>query len=244
MADYKISQTPSNRKRPAPSRRKVAKRASSRSLSPQLVLGGIILVLVLVLGGFAWAHFFAGSPKTAGGSSASKSATKPVPSGTRAAVTNALDSKKATALSGYYASQVHVVMTRQGINQTLASGNVNRLISDLFNGSQGSWNWNVSTGDLSTWQNGPYGQYFDGTVIVGQSSDGTVVSIGVDSSGQITTIFVAPTSDLTNPTTPGSGSTTSSPSDTSSTDNTTSGTGTTGSTSPSSGTNLDGQYSE
>lgn len=207
MAEYKISQTPDGKKPTTAKRRKVAKRASSRRLSPQLVMGGIVLVLVLTFGGLAWAHFFIAKPQVANGNTAARANArpvhKPVSPATRSAVTDAIASQKAGNLSGFYAPQVHVVMTKQGINRTLSAAEVSQLISNPLNGAQSPWNWHVPAGDIAAWQTGPYGQYFDGNVIVGQSSDGTVVSVAVDGNGQITTIFVAPVGELTPPTNSG-----------------------------------------
>ncbi|MEO8785189.1 MAG: hypothetical protein ABI221_02695 [Candidatus Saccharimonadales bacterium] len=247
MADYKISQTPDGSKRASPKRRKVAKRASSRSFNPQLVMGGIVLVLILVFGGLAWAHFFVAKPQLASGSTTAKPIHKPVSAATRSAVTGAIASQQAGNLSAYYGAQVHVVMTKQGINRTLSGAQVSQLINNPLNGAQSPWNWHLPPGDIAAWQTGPYGQYFDGNVIVGQSNDGTVVSVTVDDNGQITTIFVAPVGDLTPPSSGGGANTGAQGTSSGSTGSSGSGTSNGGSTggSPSNpSTGLGGQYSD
>ena len=217
MDEYKISQTPGNKKSaPSTKGKKTTKRKASKapkarntkSLSPQYVMGGIVVALVLILAGVAWAHFIAKSDTSTSGSAASvkdggKAGSKGiVPGEAFNTVTNAISDKNPSSLNKYYAKNVKVVIRKKGINQTVSGKSVEALIKDVLNSAQTPWDWHVSTAQLSAWQQGPYGQYFTGNVIVGISNDGTVVSIELNNDGEIITVFIAPVGDLTTPGTP------------------------------------------
>jgi uncharacterized membrane protein YgcG len=209
MDSYKLSQNPGKAKKPINNKKRSASRSSKRrtgrSLDPQLVLGGIVLVMILVLAGLAWAHYFGKTnPSPNSSQTGGNRGTVVVPAKTFSSVTEAIGNNKAADLNHYYASQVHVVMVGSKYDKMLGSADVNGIISNPLNSAQSPWNWHVPPGDLSAWQTGPYGQYFDGNVIVGISSDGTVISVGLDDNGQITTIFEAPVGDLTTPSNGGS----------------------------------------
>jgi hypothetical protein len=233
MDQYKISQNPSTSSKKAPKKKgvkvkarprtKAPKQRNTRSLSPQLVLGGIVLVMVMILAGVAWAHFFSkssespatGSPAVSvkkGGNSGSSGV---VPAETFGAVTAAIGDKRTSTIDKYYAKNVHVIIKKRGVNQNVSGKTVGSLINDVLNTAETPWDWHVSPTQLSAWQQGPQGQYFTGNVIVGISNDGTVVSIELNDAGEIITVFIAPVGDLTTPattsptaTTPGSDGTT------------------------------------
>jgi hypothetical protein len=230
MEQYKISQNPGGPSSPAPvnsgkkpakapkppkrGKRKtyVPKQRQTRSLDPQLVLGGAVVALLLIFAGVAWAAHLSKSkaPAVNGGAAATKKTAggsgKVIPGETYNAVTSAIGDKKPNALNKYYAKSVHVFIRGHNINQTVTGSQAGALVNDYINGAQTPWNWHVSASDLSAWQTGPYGQYFTGNDIVGISNDGLVISITIDDNGQITGIFIAPVGDLT---TPGSGGSTS-----------------------------------
>lgn len=212
MDKYSISQTPAgkgskNRQIGNKVNRTKAAKRQSRSLNPQLVLGGLVLIAVLVLAGLVWMRFFVGSPQAASGNNSGQKTNKttPVTASKRDAVTAAVDNKQPTGLNHYYAAQVRVIMP--GYNKLLSAADVAKIISNPLNSAQTPWNWHVPPGDLSNWQTGPYGDNFTGNVVVGISNDGTVISIGFDNDGNIDTIFIAPAGDLA-PTTPGGDTTT------------------------------------
>ncbi len=219
MDQYKISQTPGSKKKPVNKGAKAPKRRQTKSLSPQLVMVGVVVTLALVLGGVVWARYFnnsVDSPSKSGSSAGTKSGSETVvtavPEATFNNVTTAINNNKPADLKKYYAKTVKVIILKTNINQSVTAAQVENLISNPLNSAQTPWNWHPSVEDLAAWQSGPYGQYFGDNTIVGISPDGTVISIHIDENGQIDTIFVAPVGDLTDPTTPGSSET--SPSDT------------------------------
>lgn len=109
-------------------------------------------------------------------------------------IISAVELKLLGNLSSRYAKRVHVVVTG-GINITVASDQVLSYLNALA-GAQNPWNWNIPASTLAAWQQGPYGQYFTGNVLVGESSNGYVVSFGFDQNGDISTVFIATNADL------------------------------------------------
>jgi hypothetical protein len=217
MDQYKISQTPGSKTAKKTKKNKVQapKQRDTQSISPQLITVIVVLVLALVLAGVVVAHFMTKKATSNSGASsaASKAASKSgasvaVSGKTFTGVTNAFGSKNVGALNSYYASKVHVVLIRSGVNQTYGSGQVGAVVSNPITNALTPWDWHVPAGQLAAWQTGPYGQYFLGNVVVGISSDGTVAAIHFDSSGQIDGIFMAPVGDLTTPTPSANGGTT------------------------------------
>ncbi len=216
MDEYKISQTPGTKKsapstkgKKAPKRKgsKAPKARNTKALNPQLVMGAVVVALVLVLAGVAWAHFVAKDDTPTGTTASVKDGGKAgskgiVPGEAFKTVTNAISDKNPSSLNKYYAKEVKVVIRKKGINQMVSGKSVEALIKDVLNSAQTPWDWHVSTSQLSAWQQGPYGQYFTGNVIVGISNDGTVVSIELNDDGEIITVFIAPVGDLTTPGTP------------------------------------------
>lgn len=214
MENYRISQNPGSAKPPRPAKGGRSRRSATKSLSPGLILGGILVALVLILGGFFWVRFLSRQPAATNGGTATttgtvgkglKTADKgTIPEKTYNAVTAAIGNKKPSNLKAFYAASVKVVIPKKSINQTVEGSDVDGLVSNPLIDAVSPWDWHVSAQDLAAWQNGPYGQYFVGNVLVGVSADGTVISIGFDSNGQIVTIFIAPVSEVTGSGTSGS----------------------------------------
>ena len=219
MDQYKISQNPGSSKQGGAKAKSKKKRVSApkhrdtQSLSPHLVMGAVVLVLVLVFGGLVWAHYFnkpsssetaANSNKTASKKGGSGAATT-IPEDAVTGVTNAISNNKPADLKVFYAKKVHIIVVRTATNQTVGSAQVESLISNPLNSAQTPWDWHVPPVDLSAWQTGPYGQYFNGNVLVGISADGTVIVVHFDANGQIDSILIVPLADLTTPV-PGGGS--------------------------------------
>jgi uncharacterized membrane protein YgcG len=212
MDQYKISQNPGSGpkksvKHKAKSKIKAPKRRDTKSISPQLVMTAVVVVLIMILGGISWAHFFANKVDNTGDKAkqaSAKAGNKPgsggvIPGPAFTNVTGAIGNKDVAVLRQYYAKKVHIVVVKKGVNQTVGAGQVEGIVSNPLNGAVTPWDWHVPAGTISSWQTGPYGQYFTGNVIIGLSSDGTVVSIHFDGNGQIDGIFVAPVGDLTTP---------------------------------------------
>ena len=192
MDKYKISQSPGKKK---PTKKTGGpKRRQTRSLDPRMIMSAVVIIMILVLAGLVWARFF-NKPATevTNGQKSSAAQAK----ANFANVSDSISSKKTSGLSGLYASNVHVVIVGNGTNRTLSASQVNALIDSALKGAKSPWNWHVPASDISAWQQGPYGSYFDGNNIIGESSDGTVVSIIVDDNGQITGVFIAPVDTLT-----------------------------------------------
>ena len=212
MDQYKISQnpTPGNKakgKKKVKAKKFKGPKHSGTRLNPKLVAGTLIGVAILVLGGVGWARWFGGSHDNgANGQSSKGTVTTPkgtVSNTTYNTVTSAVANKQPSALNALYASRVHVYILGTGVNRSVNASEVGNLLSDPLNGASDPWNWHVSPADLAAWQTGPYGQYFTGNDLIGESANGDVISVSVDSNGQIDSIFVAPVGDLTGGTTTG-----------------------------------------
>lgn len=89
------------------------------------------------------------------------------------------------------APTVTVIIAGSSSSQQSAQQALDTL--NYLKGANGTWNWNLSPEQLAQYQSGPYAQYFGDNTVVGQSSNGYVVSFTVNSSGQITQIFISPT---------------------------------------------------
>lgn len=220
MEQYKISQNPGSPKKAAPKgKKKTVKRGAApkhrdtKSLSPQLIMVAIVFVLVLVFGGVVWAHYFSKpaitltpTNGTKAGTSANRGGTtKAVPSATLSGIADAIANKKTGDLKVYYAKKVKVIIVKNSVNKTVNSGDVDGLVANPLNSAQTPWDWHVPPSDISAWQQGPYGQYFDGNILVGESNDGTVIIIHFDDNGQIDSIVIVPAGDLTGPAADGTG---------------------------------------
>ncbi len=97
------------------------------------------------------------------------------------AVLNDLKSKLNSSLTFAIAGSS---TTQQTLAQAIAS-------LGYLSGANGTWNWNIPQSQLAQYQAGQYAQYFGDNAIVGQSSNGYVVSLTVDSNGNVTQIFVS-----------------------------------------------------
>lgn len=125
----------------------------------------------------------------------------PVPANVKAGVQTALNTYTASGgansgalQSGFgplLAPTVTVIIAGSGSSQQSAQQALDTL--NYLKGANGTWNWNLTPEQLAQYQSGPYAQYFGDNTIVGQSSNGYVVSFTVDSTGQITQIFISPT---------------------------------------------------
>lgn len=109
---------------------------------------------------------------------------------TRNKVQAAIDSKQYQDLLSLLSQNVTVTKAGSGSTQQTAQ----QVIASLgyLNGA-GTWNWNISPALLTQLQTGSNAQYFGSGAIIGESSNGYVVAITINSSGQVTTVFVSPT---------------------------------------------------
>lgn len=107
----------------------------------------------------------------------------------------AISSKNTAALEGYMASSVSVVIagTEKGGAESAA-----QAVADLayLNNATSPWDFNLSAATLTSFKNGFYGNYFGDNTYAGQSANKYVVSFEVNSSGKISIIFMAVSSDL------------------------------------------------
>lgn len=113
-----------------------------------------------------------------------------IPQSLRENIEAAISSKNTSALEGYMAKSVNVVMAA---SEKMGPRTPAQAISDLeyINQSTGSWNFNIPASSLSKYKSGAYGQYFEDNTVVGQSKDKYLVSFGIDSNSKISTIFMA-----------------------------------------------------
>jgi hypothetical protein len=209
MDKYSISQSPDDLKTPITKRgkegSKVQAAKDAKTISPQLVIGGLVISLILVLAGIALVYQLSkkGDESTESGKSTnivpSSAAKGVITTASFNDVTGAIGNKNFSALKSQYAKQVRIIIPRSATRKTVGSNDVEGLIGNPLNTAQTPWDWHVTSSQLAAWQQGPYGQYFSGNVIIGISADGTVISIGFDSNGQINSIFIAPVADLIAP---------------------------------------------
>lgn len=205
MDKYKISQTPSGKKPATKKKAKAPARKQSRSTDPKLVVAAVLAMIVaLVMGGIVYARFIGGKEEPAVNTAAEiqKRADEQgvVAPEVLDGVTSAIDNKKTSDLTKYYAKNVRIIIPRRSVNQMVGKAQVENFVDNPLNAAQTPWSWNVSPQDLSAWQQGPHGEHFVGNVIVGISPDGTVIAIHINENGEIDSIFIAPVGDLTNPT--------------------------------------------
>lgn len=205
MDKYKISQTPAGKKPATKKKARAPARKQSRSTDPKLVVVAVIAIVVaLVMGGIVYARFIGNKeePVVNTAAEAQKRANEQgvVAPEVLDGVTNAIDNKKPSDLTKYYAKNVRIIIPRRSVNQIVGKGQVGNFVDNPLNTAQTPWNWNVPPQDLSAWQQGPHSEHFIGNVIVGISPDGTVIAIHIDENGEIDSIFIAPVEDLTSPT--------------------------------------------
>lgn len=94
-------------------------------------------------------------------------------------------------LASLLGESVNVIVAGSGSSLQSAQQAIESL--NYLNGSSGAWNWNLTPEQLAQYQQGNNAQYFGSNAVVGQSANGYVVSIVVNESGQVTTIFMSPT---------------------------------------------------
>lgn len=121
-----------------------------------------------------------------------------IPQNTRNKLQAIMDSKKYQDLLNSLGENITVVVagsstTQQNRQQAIAS-------LGFFNSATGQWNWNLSASQLQQLQQGSNAQYFGSNAIVGQTTDGYIVSLVVNESGQVVTILMSPTTQEASPT--------------------------------------------
>jgi hypothetical protein len=212
MDKYKISQTPEKNKGLDPKKFWVPEAQRKRIKKQTIVRNVIIATFIIVLGvGVASLklrnkpipHSQApNQPNTTVAESANSSSIYSVPAKTFSDVTQAIIADDPSLLGKYFASLVRVDIPGSSVNEIVSGDDVSSIISGGLNGATNPWNFHLPESDISDWQTGPYGQYFDGIDIVGESSNGDVISIGLSNNGQINSILIVPITVLD----PGSGS--------------------------------------
>jgi hypothetical protein len=209
MAQYKISQSPGTKKPKIKSF--WIPQAQEKTLNKKVVITSVSVASVALIVGAVAAtiHFrdkpiyLHGAPPPIGKSvkegPKSSNNVYTVSAVTFKAVTSAINTKNASLLGSYYASQVHIIITGSLVNETVNANNAGSIVTNGLSGFQAPWNFHVPANELAGWQSGPYGQFFDGIDVVGISGDGEVVSIGFNTSGQVDTVFIAPADTLDPP---------------------------------------------
>jgi len=223
MDKYKISQTPTKLS-PKIIKNFWVSKGQRKTLNKKTIITSVIVAVIIIIAGIGFAILrLKNKPATPSGAlpvhgATVKETTPPsriytVPPATFNAVTNAVTNKNASLLGAYFASQVHVIIPGSFINEVISSNDAANLINNGLAGAASPWNFHVPASELSQWQSGPDGQYFNGIDIVGISSNGDVISIGFNNTGQIDSVFIAPVSSLgSSGSTSGSATTTPSPS--------------------------------
>ncbi len=213
MADYKISQ---NTKEPLPKSIKNfwAPSRQQKVLQKRTVVISIIVSVIIIAVGAVFATiklrgqsnptnnqpiYLHGTHQSVNNQNQSFYA---IDANTFNNVSNAISSKNAALLKNYYAAQVHVIIVNSLTNEIIGNDKVADVIANAISGAQSPWNFHVPPSELSGWQAGPYGQYFDGIDEVGVSTDGTVISVGFNTDGQIDSVLIAPSGDLDSTTPP------------------------------------------
>lgn len=206
MDKYKISQTPEKDKAldlkkfwvPDDQRKRIKKQTIVRNI--------IIAVFIIVLGVGAatlklrskpTAHSQAPTqPNTTVAESNSPSTIYGVPAKTFTDVTQAITADDPSLLGKYFASLVRIDIPNSSVDEVVSGDDVSSIISGGLNGATNPWDFHVPESDISEWQTGPYSQYFDGIDIVGESSNGDVISIGLSDTGQINSVLIIPITTL------------------------------------------------
>ena len=114
-----------------------------------------------------------------------------VSSDTKDKVQKSVNGNNYQDLSSILGESVTVITAGTGSSQQSIQQAIQSL--NYLNGSSGGWNWNLTPEQLAQYQQGSNAQYFGSNAVVGQSANGYVVSIIVNDSGQVTTIFMSPT---------------------------------------------------
>lgn len=211
MEHYKISQSPT-KKAPKPKIKDFwVSKGQKKTLSKKTVFGTIGGALVVIGVGtvFAVLHIrgqvtpIHTSIEPLGSNSApSKGASGPVYAVSQQAfsdASNAVTSNKIEILNSSCALEVRVVIVSSNVNELLPCSSASSLIDNALSKGDDPWNFRIPSSELAYWQTGPYGQYFDGVSVVGESANGEVVSIGYNTSGEIISITIAPSTSLAPP---------------------------------------------
>lgn len=193
------------------------------SLSENLVVSiatGIVVVLVLVFGVLLYKHLNVKSPssktpstvslnqssaksssKTAQATSKVLNAPKGVSTSVYDSIIASINSRNVTGLKERFAKSVKIVDLFNGSNKTYSGSDANQELAILLDGASAPWDWGVPLSELTGLENGPYGQYFNDNDIIGTSTNGYTISVQLDPSGDIVTVFIAPTSTVDSNTT-------------------------------------------
>ena len=210
MAEYKISQKPEKPARPSIKSfwipKLQAKKLNRKTATITLAVAGVAIVVGAVFAAIKLTSQKPTTPRstlplisstTKPGSAANQTA-HAVPAAAYQALKTAVATKNASLLNAFFAAKVRIVIIDSNINEVVDAAEAAALINDGLGAAQNPWNFNVTRDQLIGWQNGPYGQYFSGTVAVGISANGDVISVGFDNNGQINSVFVAPSNVLDN----------------------------------------------
>jgi hypothetical protein len=231
MDRYKISQSNIKQQlgRPIKSVRSSSNRIKSINSKQALALigGALVLIAIGILIGIIFFGSTHKSSQTESGSSltAASKTNSAISASAYNALTTGVANKNLSILGSYCAPKVHVEIVSSGYNETIGCKQAASLVDSALQNAQNPWNFHLPESDISVWQTGPYGQELSGTNIVGESSNGEIISIGFNNSGQVTTVIVVPVGLLTptptsnSATNNTSGSSTSTPSKGSNTSN-------------------------
>ncbi len=126
-----------------------------------------------------------------------------VSSSTKTTLQAIIDAKKYQDLLSSLSDNVTVVVAGSSTTQQTRQQAISSL--GFLNNATGQWNWNLTADQLQQLQQGANAQYFGGNAVVGISSDGYVVSLVVDDSGQVTAVFMSPTTQDASPPATGEG---------------------------------------
>lgn len=110
-------------------------------------------------------------------------------------IDDSITTMNTAALQGYMASSIMVVMAATEFGE---SRTPTQAISDLnyLSSATAPWDFDLPSTTLDGFKAGFYSQYFGDNTVVGQSSDGYVVSFGINDDGEIDAIFMAVSADL------------------------------------------------
>lgn len=110
---------------------------------------------------------------------------------TKSALQAIIEAKKYQDLLNSLSENVTVVVAGSSTSQQTRQQAIASL--GFLNNATGQWNWNLTASQLQQLQQGANAQYFGGNAVVGISSDGYVVSLVINDAGQVTTVFMSPT---------------------------------------------------
>jgi len=124
--------------------------------------------------------------------------TNPVAQDIRSKVQAIIDSKNYQNISSLLDQSVTVSIA----GSTTARQTPQEVIESLgtLNSATGIWNWNLTSEQLTQLQQGSNAQYFGSNTVVGQSTNGYIVSLTINENGQITTVLISPSIQDASPT--------------------------------------------